>query len=386
MTNIFFKKIQPIQGFKDIDENHYCYSMKYLKMKPCVSFKQDEYLKLSMAEQDGLITITFETSDLSQPFSDMLGNSSKPKTASLSKPAASAKPTSGADEDWDDEPSSQSATVSSQPTATSTGVTSTSTSAANSSFHRTIVDKLKSFYQKDEFSYNVEQWNLQRTQVIEEMCQKSLFPEFEKELRAKLLQEAKQHVFVESARKLRSVLKIAPFVPDLQTFDGVDDDGANNGLTVLSIAYSTGEEEMVGAAGFAQSSVCACVDGEGELVDFIRLDKLTVKLSREQMNINAADSATLEHLHMDKREKIQDLARLEDYIVGKMPKVIVVATENKDALTIIEDVKSILKRLIENNPNNQKLQGRPICLFHFSSYICIAFKNDKSDLIKTKFN
>jgi hypothetical protein len=339
--------------------------MKYLKMKPCSSLKQDDYLKLSIAEQDGLITITFETSNMTQPFSDMLSSSKK----NVSPTKAPSKPTTTStnDEDWDEAPpvSTSQTTTNSQTTQSNANqsTTTTAASSSSSSFHRTIIDKLKSFYQKDEFSYNVEQWNLQRAQVIEEMCNKFLYPEFEKELRSKLLYEAKQHVFVEAALKLRSILKIAPFVPDLQTFDGVDDDDSNNGLTVLAITYSTGEEEMVGSGGFAQSSVCACVDGDGELVDFIRLDKLTVKLNREQMNINPSDGVTLDHLHMDKREKIQDIGRLEDYILDKMPKVIVVGTENKDALTIVEDLKFILKRLIDNNPTEMKLQGKLSCFF-----------------------
>jgi hypothetical protein len=333
--------------------------MKYLKMKPCSSLKQDDYLKLSIAEQDGLITITFETSNLTQPFSDMLSSNSTSKKDVSPTKAPSKTTTSTNDEDWDEAPpvSTSQTTNNSQTTSNANqSTTTTTTTVASSSFHRTIIDKLKSFYQKDEFSYNVEQWNLQRAQVIEEMCNKFLFPEFEKELRSKLIYEAKQHVFVEAALKLRSILKIAPFVPDLQTFDGVDDD-SNNGLTVLAITYSTGEEEMVGSGGFAQSSVCACVDGDGELVDFIRLDKLTVKLNKEQMNINPSDGVTLDHLHLDKREKIQDIGRLEDYILDKMPKVIVVGTENKDAQTIVQDLNVILKRLIENNPTEMKLQG-----------------------------
>lgn len=327
-------------------------------MKPCSTLKQDDYLKLSMAEQDGLITITFEPSNLTQPFSDMLSSSSSKKVISPIK--APSKASAPNDEDWDDDGAPPPPPISTSQTNTSTTNANTTSTTVASSFHRTIIDKLKSFYQKDEFSYNVEQWNLQRSLVIEEMCNKFLFPEFEKELRSKLLYEAKQYVFVESARKLRSILKIAPFVPDLQTFDGVDDDDSNNGLTVLAITYSTGEEEMTGSAGFAQSSVCACIDGDGELVDFIRLDKLTVRLNKEQMSINPSDAVTLDNLHMDKREKIQDLGRLEDYILDKMPKVIVVATENKDALTIVEDVRFLLGRLIENNSTITKLQGEAI--------------------------
>lgn len=277
-------------------------------MKPISTLKQDDYLKLYIAEQEGLITVNFELSHLNQSLS-----------ASLSE------------------------------------------NSSNSSTTQTlnIIDKLMSFYQKDEFSSIVEQWNLLRAQVIEEMCEQILFPELEKELRSKLLQEAKYYVFVESARKLRSILRIAPFVPDLKTFDGIDDD-SNDGLTVLAITYSTCGEGIVDTSVFSQSSVCVCVcvDCDGELVDFIRLDKLTVKLNKEQLSINQNDVVALENLHKDKREKILDLGRLETFILKKMPKVIVIATEDKNAFTIFEDVKFSLRRLIENNKNIIKLQGK----------------------------
>ncbi|XP_043269768.1 transcription elongation factor SPT6 isoform X2 [Venturia canescens] len=46
------------KGIKEIDENHPIYSMKYLKDKPVRDLVGDQYLKLSMAEEDKLITIT----------------------------------------------------------------------------------------------------------------------------------------------------------------------------------------------------------------------------------------------------------------------------------------------------------------------------------------
>nr|CAD7428568.1 unnamed protein product [Timema monikensis] len=46
------------KGIKEIDENHPCYSMKYLKNKPVRDFVGDQFLKLVMAEEDKLLTIT----------------------------------------------------------------------------------------------------------------------------------------------------------------------------------------------------------------------------------------------------------------------------------------------------------------------------------------
>ncbi|XP_055642141.1 transcription elongation factor SPT6 isoform X2 [Toxorhynchites rutilus septentrionalis] len=46
------------QGMKEIDENHACYSMKYLKDKPVREFTGDQFLKLCIAQDDKLLTIT----------------------------------------------------------------------------------------------------------------------------------------------------------------------------------------------------------------------------------------------------------------------------------------------------------------------------------------
>ncbi|XP_015605093.1 transcription elongation factor SPT6 isoform X2 [Cephus cinctus] len=46
------------RGIKEIDENHPIYGMKYLKDKPVRDLDGDQFLKLSIAEEDKLITIT----------------------------------------------------------------------------------------------------------------------------------------------------------------------------------------------------------------------------------------------------------------------------------------------------------------------------------------
>jgi len=47
---------------------------------------------------------------------------------------------------------------------------------------------------QDEFSLLVEKWNAQRAQAVAHALLKVLYPQMEKELRTKLLQEAKDHV------------------------------------------------------------------------------------------------------------------------------------------------------------------------------------------------
>lgn len=46
------------KGIKEIDENHPCYSMKYVKGKPVRDLIGDQFLKLTIAEEDKLLNIT----------------------------------------------------------------------------------------------------------------------------------------------------------------------------------------------------------------------------------------------------------------------------------------------------------------------------------------
>ena len=50
------------QGLKEIDENHALFGLKFLKDKPVRDLQDDQFLRLAVAEQDKLLTITFQTS------------------------------------------------------------------------------------------------------------------------------------------------------------------------------------------------------------------------------------------------------------------------------------------------------------------------------------
>uniref|UniRef100_A0A1B0BJV8 Transcription elongation factor SPT6 n=1 Tax=Glossina palpalis gambiensis TaxID=67801 RepID=A0A1B0BJV8_9MUSC len=63
VREVFFERaklsVRPTKrGMKEIDENHPCYSMKYLSNKPVREFVVDQFLRLVMAEDDKLLTIT----------------------------------------------------------------------------------------------------------------------------------------------------------------------------------------------------------------------------------------------------------------------------------------------------------------------------------------
>lgn len=64
VREVFFERakmcVKPTKkGMKVIDETHNCYSMKYIKDKPVRDLTGDQFLKLSLAEEENLLTITF---------------------------------------------------------------------------------------------------------------------------------------------------------------------------------------------------------------------------------------------------------------------------------------------------------------------------------------
>ena len=108
-------------------------------MKECARLRDDDYLQLAQAEQDGLLTIHFRTKHVS-----------KMVVAGVAAPVKRAAAGAGDGDDWDDD----------EPVAAA--------AAAAPASHlqlMSITDKLKSYYQKDEFSYNVQQWNSLRAEV-----------------------------------------------------------------------------------------------------------------------------------------------------------------------------------------------------------------------------
>lgn len=59
---------------------------------------------------------------------------------------------------------------------------------------QTYFDEIKQFYYRDEFSHQVQEWNRQRTLAIERALNQFLYPQMAKELKSKLIAEAKESI------------------------------------------------------------------------------------------------------------------------------------------------------------------------------------------------
>uniref|UniRef100_A0A2K6JWM4 Transcription elongation factor SPT6 n=2 Tax=Rhinopithecus TaxID=542827 RepID=A0A2K6JWM4_RHIBE len=249
------------KGRKDVDEAHYAYSFKYLKNKPVKELRDDQFLKICLAEDEGLLT-----TDISIDMKGVEGYGND----------------------------------------------------------QTYFEEIKQFYYRDEFSHQVQEWNRQRTMAIERALQQFLYVQMAKELKNKLLTEAKEYVIKACSRKLYNWLRVAPYRPDQQVEEDDDfmDENQGKGIRVLGIAFSSARDHPV---------FCALVNGEGEVTDFLRLPHFTKRRTawREE----------------EREKKAQDIETLKKFLLNKKPHVVTVAGENRDAQMLIEDVKRIVHEL-----------------------------------------
>uniref|UniRef100_A0A667WNW8 SPT6 homolog, histone chaperone and transcription elongation factor n=1 Tax=Myripristis murdjan TaxID=586833 RepID=A0A667WNW8_9TELE len=163
------------KGKKEVDEAHFAYSFKYLKNKPVKELSGDQFLKMCLAEDEGLLTIDICI--------DLIG----------------VKGYAG---------------------------------------DQTYFDEIKQFYYRDEFSHQVQEWNRQRTLAIERALSQFLYPQMAKELKSKLIAEAKENI--SCCRRLYNWLKVAPYRPDQQVEEDDDlmDESQGKGIRVLGVAYA----------------------------------------------------------------------------------------------------------------------------------------------------
>ncbi|KAM5179933.1 transcription elongation factor SPT6 isoform 2-T2 [Mantella aurantiaca] len=249
------------KGRKAIDEAHFAYSFKYLKNKPVKELRDDQFLKMCIAEEEGLITIEFNID-----MKDVEGYGNE----------------------------------------------------------QTYFEEIKQFYYRDEFSHQVQEWNRQRTLAIERALKQFLYTQMGKELKSKLLLEAKEYVIKACSRKMYNWLKVAAYRPDQQVEEDDDfmEENQGKGIRVLGIAYASARDHPV---------FCSLINGEGEVTDFLRLPYFTKRKNawREE----------------DRERKTQDMESLKKFLISKKPHVVAIASENRDAQMMVEDVKRIVHEL-----------------------------------------
>ncbi|KAF3840972.1 hypothetical protein F7725_006834 [Dissostichus mawsoni] len=249
------------KGKKEIDEAHFAYSFKYLKNKAVKELNGDQFLKMGLAEEEGLLTINICI--------DLLG----------------VKGFAG---------------------------------------EQTYFDEIKQFYYRDEFSHQVQEWNRQRTLAIERALTQFLYPQMAKELKSKLITEAKESIVRSCCRRLYNWLKVAPYRPDQQVEEDDDlmDESQGKGIRVLGVAYAPSRDTPV---------FCALINGEGEVADFLRLPYFM-----KRRNAFRED---------EREKKAHDIETLKKFLSGKKPHVVAVAGENRDAQMIMEDIKRAISEL-----------------------------------------
>ncbi|KAK2828241.1 hypothetical protein Q5P01_019275 [Channa striata] len=249
------------KGKKEVDEAHFAYSFKYLKNKPVKELNGDQFLKMCLAEDEGLLSIDICI--------DLIG----------------VKGYAG---------------------------------------DQTYFDEIKQFYYRDEFSHQVQEWNRQRTLAIERALNQFLYPQMAKELKSKLVAEAKESIVRSCCRRLYNWLKVAPYRPDQQVEEDDDlmDESQGKGIRVLGVAYAPSRDTPV---------FCALINGEGEVVDFLRLPYFM-----KRRNAFRED---------EREKKAHDIENLKRFLSSKKPHVVAVAGENRDAQMIMEDIKRTISEL-----------------------------------------
>ncbi|XP_023843007.2 transcription elongation factor SPT6-like, partial [Salvelinus sp. IW2-2015] len=100
------------------------------------------------------------------------------------------------------------------------------------------------------------------------------------------------------------------------------DESQGKGIRVLGVAFADSRDTPV---------FCSLINGEGEVVDFLRLPYFL-----KRRNAWKED---------ERDKKLQDIENLKKFLTSKKPHVVAVAGENRDAHMIMEDIKRTVSEL-----------------------------------------
>ncbi|PIK37488.1 putative transcription elongation factor SPT6 [Apostichopus japonicus] len=265
------------KGFKEIDENHPCYTMKYLLNKQVKDLYLDQFLKLTQAEEEGLLKMKMSL-DMDIRHNDTFGSHS-------------------------------------------------------------YLEEIRQLYYRDEFSHHVQLWNNERGKALEAAFEKILYPGFAKELRAKLIEEAKVSITRNCSRQLFNWLKVAPYQADQQMdYDDDDDDDYESGRSGLRV-FAVAHPSDLDSATFG-----VIVDGKGE-----------PQLVGERQRL-----------------KLADIESLKVFLTEKRPHVVAVAAESRQTLDVIEDIKRCISEL------ETEQQMAPINVELVDSNVANIYANSKT--------
>ncbi|EFX73548.1 hypothetical protein DAPPUDRAFT_57929 [Daphnia pulex] len=179
---------------------------------------------------------------------------------------------------------------------------------------------IKALLTRDESSKLVQEWNVQRNEIIDLALSKFVLPSLVKELKAKLLNEAHEFVKRACCQQLYNCLNVAPYEVN---FGDKEDWDTKDGFRVLGLSY--GEDE----------TVYGClINVDGEFSNQIRLEHI---LKRK----NAGEK--------DRTDKEKNLKMLKYFISSGMPHAIAVSAESKKATKLVEDSRAIISEFVKEN-------------------------------------
>lgn len=163
-------------GMKEIDENHPCYPLKFLKNKPVNTLFGQNFLHISNAEKNKLIEVKFsiEAVDTTDP-----------------------------------------------------GRTTVST----------YYESLRALYFADYYSTVIGEWNEKREEAVYSALSKFLLPSIEKQLRDKLIKEAQDKIIKNCSEKLHDWLNVAPYAPATR-MDEHEDFELRNGIRICGFTFA----------------------------------------------------------------------------------------------------------------------------------------------------
>lgn len=188
-------------GVRNIEPWHPCGRFKYITHKPLRSLRNDDFLWIAKGRRDGLLTISISANLDDQTCMERYIDT---------------------DSQW--------------------------------------WDTLLKLYLVDKVDECNMQWNEQRRLILQLAVDKILFPIFEKEVEARLTNEASVFVLEQCANAIRNSVSRKP-IPRV-----IGDSSEDDGLSVLAIAPGSRE--------FNTPTFAALLSSRGECVDFLKLDWL----------------------------------------------------------------------------------------------------------------
>lgn len=162
-------------GMKEIDENHPCYEVKFLKNKPVGRIQGEQFLNIVNAEKDKLLEVRF-----------------------------SIEPVDSFDKKNPMSP---------------------------------YYESLKALYYSDFSSIVTKEWNDQREEAVRNAMDKYLMPTFERQLRERLIEEAQEKIIKTSCEKLHSWLNVAPYSP-ASAFDDYENFELREGTRICGFTFA----------------------------------------------------------------------------------------------------------------------------------------------------